>query len=134
MNLRDLSNSLPNGFHDSEIQSLSIDFKACEARLFLSVWVGDMTSEEESVRERYKTGELVLSYIGYWMAEPPDPKSAALSPGTPCIDIGELDTLKHPPSMPLPEVGNDYTEHWMYINETNSLIYFSAKSANIHWD
>jgi len=46
MNLEDIENGLPNGFHDAFLQRVIIDYAKREATLNVSVWVGEVLSED----------------------------------------------------------------------------------------
>lgn len=133
MKLSDISRSLPNGFHDAELLSVTLDFQQGHAQLLLRVWIGDLRSMDEASREHYRVGELILKGLGYWLPEPVQPTVFPLKHGALWIDIGELSALDQPPSMVLPDVGTTHTGHWIYINETNSFIYFSTVEAEIRW-
>jgi hypothetical protein len=71
MTLEELADTLPNGFHDAQVSSVSIDYVEREARLNIDLWVG-VPSEDEELREAYREGELKLSGLLYWVIEPPD--------------------------------------------------------------
>jgi len=50
MTLELLADSLPGGFHDTQISSVSIDYVKREARLIIDLSVGDQSSEDEELR------------------------------------------------------------------------------------
>ena len=51
MNIEDIEKTLPNGFHDAILQRLNIDYINKIVELDLNVWVGDINSENENIRE-----------------------------------------------------------------------------------
>lgn len=67
MTLEELADTLPNGFHDAQVSSLSIDYIKREARLLIDLWVSDSPSDSEELREAYRKGELKLSGLLYWV-------------------------------------------------------------------
>jgi hypothetical protein len=69
--LEGLAYTLPNGFHDAQVTSVGIDYVKREARLLIDLWVGELRSDNEELREAYRKGELRLSGLLYWVIEPP---------------------------------------------------------------
>jgi len=51
MKLVEIDHSLPNGFHDSYIYSIQLDYETREVKFKIGIWVGDLSSDIESVRE-----------------------------------------------------------------------------------
>ena len=66
MTLEELADTLPDGFHDAQISSVSIDYIKREARLIIDLSVGDPSSEDEELRDAYREGELKLSGLFYY--------------------------------------------------------------------
>ncbi len=52
MTLDELNNTLPNGFHDAQVYSIELDYRAGIAKLHLSLWVGSM-DDPQPEREAY---------------------------------------------------------------------------------
>lgn len=75
MRIADLDNSLPNGFHDSTLQSMSVKLDEGMLEFVLDVSVGDAegTSDE---RERYRLARLLITGVAYVFVDPPGPGSA----------------------------------------------------------
>ena len=63
MTLEELADTLPNGFHDAQVSSVSIDYVKREARLLMDLWVGDLSSQNEEERQVYRSGELRRSQL-----------------------------------------------------------------------
>jgi len=74
MTLAELEETLPNGFHDAVLLSVSVDHKKRIAKLELSIWTGDLHSKDESIREAYRTAELTITGLAFFSVEPPDPE------------------------------------------------------------
>jgi len=72
------------------ITAVNIDYVNQQVRLSLSVWCGDLSSEDRKIREAYKDGELSLSGLLYWVVEPPDPSYDYAQSKPLWIDAGEL--------------------------------------------
>jgi hypothetical protein len=51
--LGEIAATLPNGFHDAEVRSCSLDFQERTASFELNVWVGNMEASPEE-RELYR--------------------------------------------------------------------------------
>jgi hypothetical protein len=72
--LSELAASLPNGLHDANLGTVSLDFLTREARLELDIWIGD-----EAEMEAYRRAEIKLSGLHYWVSEPPTRGSPSMS-------------------------------------------------------
>ena len=59
MTLDELARTLPNGFHDAEVSTATLDYARGEARLILDVWIGDMEAPAKE-RETYRLAELTF--------------------------------------------------------------------------
>src|SRR5438477_6605753 len=104
MTLDDLAASLPNGFHDTKLKAVSIDYANRSAELELDIWVGELEAASHSERERYRPGQVKLSGLIYWVSEPPCIGYPYEIGGGLRIDMGTIQTLAQPPFMPLPPV------------------------------
>ena len=71
MTLEEIENSLPNGFHDSEIVSFTVDYLERRATIQLAVFVGELDAPPEK-RESYRDASLVISGLFFMVIEPPD--------------------------------------------------------------
>jgi hypothetical protein len=133
MTLQELSRTLPNGFHDSFISTVTIDYVKQEARLSVSVWCGEHSSEESTRREEYREGELILSGLSYWVVEPPDPNHDYDQSKPLWIDIGELSSENFTPTIQLPESAVGDFASWIFVRNWNAFIYLAAREASINW-
>lgn len=132
MTLTELADTLPNGFHDAELERLDLDYATRTARITLNLWIGDLHSVSESDRERYRCGQLTLSGFQYFIIETPDYDDHA--DGAPAIDIGELHELTNPPLIKIPaRQSADLFENWIYVNWWNSFMYVAAREARWEW-
>ncbi len=132
MTLHELMASIPNGFHDSELRQLTFDFVNNEARLTLDVWVGDLDSDEESIREKYRRAELLLSNIGFWISQPTNPGEFPIPDDTLCIDISVL-MEDYNPGVALPESTPENPTYCLYSTDINTCFFFACKSASLQW-
>ncbi len=128
--LDDLSASLPNGFHDAELQRLVIDYMKREAKFIVDIWVGDMGTEQ---REVYRLAEVTLSGLLFWVSEPPDANYLYDVAGGERIDIGSLAELKERGTLKLPPVPEYAFANWIFLTEWNTFHYVAAQSAGLIW-
>ena len=81
MTLDELAQTLPNGFHDSRLASIRIDYDRRELTLDIEVWIGDMNAEELASRETHRPAVLTLYGLEFCAIESPDPGSRHLGQG-----------------------------------------------------
>jgi hypothetical protein len=136
MNIEEISNTLPNGFHDAYIQRLNIDYAKQEAVFELEICVGDSNSENPVKRDEYRSGRLKLNGFLFCVIEPPDipfdessiNKHGALWIADDSSDFGELKSYPL-----LPELSDGF-RHWFFINNFNCFIYVAAMNAMFEWE
>lgn len=133
MTLEDLADTLPNGFHDAHISSVSIDYVKRDARLIIDLWVG-VPSEDQELREAYRQGELKLAGLLYWVIEPPDANYPYGESRQLWVDGGALESASFKPSVKLPEPLPDGAfASWFFVQHWNSFMYVSAMDASLEW-
>lgn len=131
--LDDLDASLPNGFHDAELNALSIDYVKAQLRLSLDIWVGDMNAPPGNAREAYRQADVLLSGLIYCVCEAPDAQYPFAGAHSITIDIGAIHQLKTPPAMNLPPVPEAAFANWIYVKDWNAFIYVAAQDARLEW-
>lgn len=127
--LEDLAIELPNGFHDSEFKTITIDYDKRRVVVELSVWLGDMHSETE--RERYRDAELAIEGLQFMSIEPPDPR----------YKLGEnrrlwVDLCAGPKKEKVGAVSAVSRECFVsgfFVADWNSFIYVAAREASLRW-
>jgi hypothetical protein len=133
MTLEELADTLPNGFHDAQISSVSIDYVERQARLNIDLWVG-VPSEDEELREAYREGELKLSGLLYWVIEPPDANYPYGKLEQLWVDAGSLESASFKPSVKLPEpLPAGAFASWIFVQGWNSFMYLAAMDASLEW-
>lgn len=128
--LDDLSATLPNGFHDAELQRLLIDYTKREAKIIADIWIADMTTDQ---REAYRLAEITLSGLLFWVSEPPDAKYPFDATGGERIDVGPLTELSNKSSLKLPPIPDGAFANWVFLTEWNAFIYVAAREATLKW-
>lgn len=134
MNLRQIDDELPNGFHDALLEQVTISLVLDRVEIDLQLLVGDPDGATEAEREAYKKARLILSEVVYFVIEPPGPGSEYSNPKPLRIDAGEA-TDENPPRFPkplraLPEGAFGY---WFFVDSWNSFIHFAARNASLSW-
>jgi hypothetical protein len=127
MTLDQIANSLPNGFHDTELSGVSINYVDRTAHLDLVIWTGGPTEET------YRSASLDLEGLEYWTIQPPDPREAHAIGHHLTIDIGRVTDLERTPEVQLPPLPMGVFAYWLYVREWNAFMYFAARSAAFQW-
>lgn len=132
MKLQEIENSLPNGFHDAQVKQVEIDYEKGIAKFILVLWIGDMSSPDESVREKYREAILILKDLIYCVIEAPDPAYSVTKARPFSIDAGSIKDKQIQSDTILPNnlpVGS--FAYWIFVNEWNSFIHIAAMDAII---
>jgi hypothetical protein len=72
MTWTELDTTLPNGFHDSALKSLSIDYEQRTVRLDVSLKVGDPDGSREQ-RDDVRDAQIDISGVVFFVIDPPSP-------------------------------------------------------------
>ena len=132
MTLDELNDSLPNGFHDAQVYSIELDYRAGTAKLHLSLWVGSM-KDPQPQRETYQEATVIVTGLGFCSIDPPDPTYPFIPHGG-FIDVsGDPAKADHLPS--LPELTTKLPDStWCYrffVNDWNGFIHIAGRNAEI---
>jgi hypothetical protein len=128
--LEELAQTLPNGLHDAEFQSIFVDYARRQVVVSVSVWVGDM-DEGLAPREGYRDGELLFEGLQFIAIEPPDARYPFAEGSSVCVDLYDA-PLKSPPDA-VSRVPADCFAAKVFVREWNSSIYIAARSAKLSW-
>ena len=129
MTFDEVAATLPNGFHDAELQRFEMDYVHRKLQFDLVVWIGDR--DDSRCRELYRPGRLTLDDVAFLVIEPPDINYPWLKPGCIRIDAGE--GQPHQSSSPLPVAPAGTRTTWIYLEELNRFLLFSAGNASLEW-
>jgi hypothetical protein len=129
MTFKEVAVSLPNGFHDAELQRFEMDHVHGTLRFDLLVWIGDM--DDPRRRELYRQARLTLDDVAFLVIEPPDVNYPWLKAGRVRIDAGEGQPSQSSSTLPVAPAGTRTT--WMYLRELNTFLFFSAGNASLEW-
>jgi hypothetical protein len=129
MTFKEVAASLPNGFHDAELQRFEMDYVHRSLRFDLLVWIGDM--DDSRRRELYRQARLTLDDVAFLVIEPPDITYPWLKAGCIRIDAGEGQPPQSSSTLPVAPAGTRTI--WMYLGELNRFLLFSAGNASLEW-
>ena len=134
MTIEEVGDLLPNGFHDSAILGISIDYLRGEVTFLIDV---DLTSPDEKIEPPSRHGELKLTGLLYCVIEPPRhsfERDYLFEADKLWItsDSSDFTVLKERPTLPDPIPDGGFS-HWFFINSHNSFIYVAAMDASFEW-
>ncbi len=126
MTIEEIDQSLPNGFHDSSITGVRIDYIQRTAEIDMELW---FSGPKDTDPEKYRPAILSISELIYFVIEPPGQPNT--SHGEPSLVDGgssELDrsTCELPKSLP----AGAFT-YWFFVSSWNSFIHVAALNAEI---
>ena len=126
MTFTNVSEQLPNGFHDAELRQLNIDYVSRTLEMSVLAWIGDLSSEIEAEREAYKAATLSVRGLLWCVIEPPSKLHLSTGEGL-WIDAGPWETLTHPPAVPTIPPGA--FAFWVFSRDWNSFFYICGTEA-----
>ena len=129
MTFQETAASLPNGFHDAELQRFEMDYVHRKLQFDLVVWMGDMDDPRD--QELYRPARLTLDHVAFLVIEPPDISYPWLKPGRIRIDAGDGQPRQSSSALPVVPAGT--TISWMYLGELNTFLLLSAGNASLQW-
>lgn len=126
MTIDDISQTLPNGFHDAQLLGVRIDFEHEMASIDLAV---DVSNPDTISHVRSRRGHLNLTGLVYFVVEPPDETYSYDQQliSSDSSNFSELVTLPE-----LPTVPNGSFAHWFY-SSANNFLYVAAANAEFEW-
>ena len=134
MTLAELNTSLPNGFHDAEIFSFELDYRAGTARFNMSLLVG-WPEDPEPDRQAYQEAALKITGLCFCSIEPPYSTYPFLPHGGPIYVSGDPAKPDHLPS--LPDLAAKFPAGaWCYrffVHDWNAFIHIAARDAELTW-
>ena len=125
--LESIAAELPNGFHDSSLRRVVVDYVDRRATLALNVWVGDLKAATDAEREAYRSIDVTISGLLWCIIEPPRTTDYRSADGL-WIDAGPVSNLKNKPA--IPTVPDDAFAWWIFVREWNAFIYVAGTDAS----
>ncbi len=134
MQLEQLENSLPNGFHDAQLEAIIVDYVSREVVMKMQLHVGNPDAATKEEREAYKPAELHLSDVLYFVIDPPDPKYKYAEKKSLWLLAGRADEESAPvPPIPLEQLPAGASAYWFFVNDWNSFIHVAVMDAQLKW-
>jgi hypothetical protein len=132
--LVEIENSLPNGFHDALLESVTVDYGSRRSLIRLRLCVGDPDAVVKDKREAYKGADLELLDIVYFVIEAPDPGSEYEAVKSLWIDGGE-NRSDSGARIPVPQalLPPGAFAYWFFVRDWNSFIHVAAMDAKLEW-
>jgi hypothetical protein len=132
MTIKEIEKQLPNGFHDSKLKRVAINYEKREIELLFDVFV-ERRQDEHTGGVRFREGTLKAFGLFSCVIEPPDPNYLCqLGMGLWVADSGEIAEgncpIKLSYALPKSAFG-----HYFYINDWNAFIYLIASEARFEW-
>jgi hypothetical protein len=129
MNIDQLQEDLPHGFHDSLLRAFSSDMTERRAEFVLDVWVGDLHSDVTAERERYRPARLELLGLGYLVVDERGSRHAHFDLSPLQVDVCAADDDPER-ARQVPEGG---FAGRFFVTEWNAFIHFAAVDARLIW-
>jgi len=129
MNIDQLEADLPHGFHDSLLRMFSSDMDERRAEFVLDVWVGDLQSDVNAERERYRPARLELLGLGYLIVDGRDHRQADVDLTPVQIDVRDADD---DPERARQVPAGGFAGRF-FVTEWNAFIHFAALEARLTW-
>lgn len=127
MDISEIADSLPSGFHDAELLGLNVDYLRRTASLAMNISIGDPDAPTEVERERTRSALVELSEVAYLAIELPDANY-------PFERAPFLRTdLVFPDDSELAASLEGVSSFRVFVNEWNSFIRVAARRVSLRW-
>jgi|SRR5882724_1988609 len=130
MTLEELEDTLPNGLHDSEVESVFIDYLRRTATIQMAVFVGEVDAPIDK-REAYRNASLLIAGLSFASIEPPHANYPFAEPGT--LRIDACDMRKDLDADLLAKLPRGSFIRSFFVNEWNAFIHLAGSDAQILW-
>jgi hypothetical protein len=133
MTFEELSQELPNGFHDAEIRGVSLDFLVPSIRLEVSL---DVSDSDDPDPERYRNGTLQVVTPYLFFLEAPYPDYPFLLDGAPLDVSGDTVLTGQNSSVDklIEALPPGATAYRFFLHEWNSFLYLAGAGVKFSWD
>lgn len=132
MSTEEIERVLPNGLHDAIMQLYVVDYESCSLKIFLKVWVGDVTSDIEEERERYRSGILQFNGLAYFVVESPLMLGFPLEPFSVSVGDPAIDKIDSTSVLPLSPEGSFYT--YLFAHKLNAFMHVCASKVEFWYN
>jgi hypothetical protein len=132
--LEELDATLPSGFHDSYVSTLTIDYVQRKATLDIQVWIGSMAAPRGLDREKWRPGRLELSGLLFCAIDPPDSTYDYAKPAPLWIDVSPWEALQtaRQDSLVRGLPAGAFASR-IFVQQWNAFIRVAAMKASLTW-
>ena len=135
MTLEELAHSLPNGFHDSKLKLLTVDFERRTICMQMSLLVG-LPDDPPEHRDDYRDAQVDVSGFSFLVTERPDGSYNFAAPGSlTLVDAYEASSI--------PEVATELEfilkspyhkfVQSFYVSDWTSFIHIAGNDCSVRW-
>jgi len=129
MTIEEIDLSLPNGFHDSKILNVRLNYEQRTAEMDIKILV---SGPDDADTERYQPITLFISDLIYFVIEPPGPPNVSHAAPS-LVDGGSTELKQSSYSLPKPLPAGAFT-YWFFVSNWNSFHHVAALSAELKLD
>ena len=126
MTIEEIALSLPNGFHDSHITGVRINYAQRTAEMEMMILVSGPDDEDT---EKYQPATLTISELLYFVIEPPASPYTSRDAES-LVDGGSSELKQSVSQLPKPLPAGAFT-YWFFVNNWNAFIHIAAMNAEI---
>ena len=136
MTFSELESSLPSGFHDAALKSLTADYEHRRVLMTLSLKVGDPDGPREH-RDDCRDAQVEIAGMIFWIVDPPDSKRDFSARGEVWIGDG-YETASIPQSTEhlkelLKALPEGALAHSFFVSDWNSYIHVAGTNCSLKW-
>jgi len=136
MTSSELESSLPNGFHDAALKSLTVDYEHRRVLMTFSLKVGDPDGPREH-RDDCRDAQVEIAGMIFWVVDPPDPTRDFSTGG----EIWIADSYETTSILQFTQHLNDLLKampkgafaHSFFVSDWNSYIHVAAMDCSVKW-
>lgn len=117
---------LPNGFHDSVMRHLAVDWAQRRIVVDIDAEISDPDAYHEPV---YRRVRLTLEDVALFVMDPPGPRADETFPHDSWIDLGD----GQPPTSPAPSIAPPAgcSLIWIWVHQLNAFFRIAGRSASL---
>lgn len=129
MKLLEIDESLPHGFHDSNLRRIDFDCVEFKLTLHLDIWIGDTNSKSEDEQALHRPAVLTVTGLRFLIIDPPKQL---------CRQTGGLDIDAGPGQPSTSKIETNPLEdnvflYWVFFSGWNSFMRLAGCDANLEW-
>ena len=129
MQLTEIVNKLPNGFHDAILKKIELDFSSKEAKFYVDIDFSNTVDDELT----YRSAVIMLGEVFYFSCVVPMIIAEISKNG---VRIGDIDLLSEKMKIKnkLPELPEGCQLYYMFVEDFNEFIVWGSLQARIIWN